>query len=129
MFRSELEEKVSDLLCELGIDYEYESTKVPYQIQHNYTPDFLLPNGVFLETKGYWDSADRRKMKAVKEQNPDLDIRMVFQSPYNKITKKSKTTYAKWCDLFGFKYHCIQSTKETFPKEWLKEIQSIQNGN
>ena len=46
-----------------------------------------------------------------------------------KIGKKSKTTYAKWCDLFGFKYHCIQSTKETFPKEWLKEIQSIQNGN
>ena len=115
MFRSELEEKVSDLLCELGIDYEYESTKVPYQIQHNYTPDFLLPNGVYLETKGYWDSADRRKMKAVKEQNPDLDIRMVFQSPYNKITKKSKTTYAKWCER-----HKIPWTAwHNIPMEWL----------
>tara|TARA_Y100001970_G_scaffold2758_1_gene3272 strand:+ start:818 stop:1168 length:351 start_codon:yes stop_codon:yes gene_type:complete len=115
MFRSELEEKVSDLLCELGIDYEYESTKVPYQIQHNYTPDFLLPNGVFLETKGYWDSADRRKMKAVKEQNPDLDIRMVFQSPYNKITKKSKTTYAKWCE----KHDIPWTSWHDIPLEWL----------
>ncbi len=115
MFRSELEEKVSDLLCELGIDYEYEPTKVSYQISHFYNPDFLLPNGVYLDTKGYCDSADRRKMKAVKEQNPDLDIRMVFQSPFNKISKKSKTTYAKWCER-----HKIPWTAwHNIPMEWL----------
>jgi len=97
-FRSGLEEKVADLMVNLGVKYEYESTKVPYQIMHSYTPDFLLPNGIFLETKGYWEASDRRKMKAVKEQHPELDIRMVFQAPYNKISKKSKTTYAKWCE-------------------------------
>ena len=91
-FRSRLEEKVADLLVELGVKYEYETTKVDYVIQHVYTPDFVLPNGVVLECKGYWDSDDRRKIKAVKELNPDLDLRMVFQSPYNKISKKSKTT-------------------------------------
>ena len=52
-FRSGLEEKVADLMVELGVKYEYESTKVPYVIQHNYTPDFLLPNGIFLECKCY----------------------------------------------------------------------------
>ena len=115
MFRSQLEEKVSDLLCELGIDYEYEPTKVPYEIQHHYSPDFLLPNGVYLETKGYWDSADRRKIKAVTEQNPDLDIRMVFQAPFNTISKKSKTTYAKWCER-----HKIPWTAwHNIPMEWL----------
>ena len=97
-FRSGLEEKVADLMVELGVKYEYESTKVPYQIQHNYTPDFLLPNGIYLECKGYWEPADRRKIKAVKQQHPDLDLRMVFQSPFNKISKGSKTTYAKWCE-------------------------------
>ena len=56
-FRSKLEEKVATLLKELGVSYEYESTQVPYVIQHNYTPDFLLPNHVYLETKGYWDAA------------------------------------------------------------------------
>ena len=98
-FRSGLEEKVADLMVDLGVKYEYESTKVPYIIAHNYTPDFLLPNnGVYLECKGLWEPEDRRKMLAVKEQHPELDIRMVFQSPYNKISKKSKTTYAKFCD-------------------------------
>ena len=114
-FRSKLEEKVSDLLCELGIDYEYETTKVDYQITHYYVPDFILPNGVTLECKGYWDSVDRRKIKNVIEQNPQLDIRMVFQSPYNKISKRSKTTYAQWCDRHKIPwcaYHNI-------PIEWL----------
>ena len=45
-FRSGLEEKVADLLVDLGVKYEYESTKVSYVIAHNYTPDFVLPNGV-----------------------------------------------------------------------------------
>ena len=51
-FRSGLEEKVADLMVNLGVKYEYESTKVPYTIMHNYSPDFLLPNGVYLECKG-----------------------------------------------------------------------------
>ena len=114
-FRSGLEEKVADLMVELGVKYEYESTKVPYVIQHNYTPDFLLPNGVYLECKGYWDPDDRRKIKAVKEQNPDLDIRMVFQSPFNKISKKSKTTYAQWCD----KHNILWTSFANIPLNWL----------
>jgi len=57
-FRSRLEEKVADLLVELGVKYEYECKKVPYVIAHTYCPDFVLPNGVHLECKGYWDSAD-----------------------------------------------------------------------
>ena len=91
-FRSGLEEKVADLLSELGVTYEYESKKISYVIQHHYTPDFILPNHVILECKGYWDAADRRKIKTIKKDNPDIDLRMVFQAPYNTISKKSKTT-------------------------------------
>ena len=115
MFRSELEEQVSDLLCELKIDYEYEPTRIPYQIMHNYSPDFLLPNGIYLECKGYWDSEDRRKIKNVCEQNPDMDIRKVFQSAYNKITKKSKTTYAQW----GEKHDIPWTSYHDIPLDWL----------
>ena len=114
-FRSKLEERVAELLDSLKISYEYESTKVPYTIQHNYNPDFVLPNHVHLETKGYWDPSDRRKVLAVKRDNPDLDLRMVFQAPYNKISKKSKTTYAQWCEK-----HDIQWTSfHNIPLEWL----------
>ena len=41
-FRSGLEEKVADLLVELGVKYEYETTKVDYVIQHVYTTPFLV---------------------------------------------------------------------------------------
>ena len=114
-FRSKLEERVADLLSNLGISYEYESTIVPYVIQHNYTPDFLLPSGVFLECKGYWAPEDRRKIKAVKKQNPDIEILMVFQSPYNRISKSSKTTYAQWCDRHGIRW----SSYQEIPIDWL----------
>ena len=114
-FRSKLEEKVATLLKELGVSFEYESTQVPYVIQHHYTPDFLLPNHVYLETKGYWDAADRRKVLAVKRDNPDIDLRMVFQSPYNTISMKSKTTYAKWCD----KHDIPWTAYHEIPLDWL----------
>ena len=114
-FRSGLEEKVAGLLEGLGVSYEYESIKVPYTIQHNYLPDFVLPNYVHLETKGYWDPADRRKVLAVKRDNPDLDLRMVFQAPYNKISKKSKTTYAMWCEKHGIPWTSFHE----IPLYWL----------
>ncbi len=114
-YRSKLEERVADLLDELKITYEYESSKVPYTIQHHYCPDFILPNHVHLETKGYWDAKDRRKILAVKKDNPDLDLRMVFQSPYNKISKSSKTTYAKWCERHSIPW----CTFHSIPLEWL----------
>ena len=115
-YRSGLEEQVADLLTNLGITYEYETTKIDYIISHVYTPDFVLPNKhVLLECKGYWDSKDRRKIKAVLKQNPDLDLRMIFQAPYNRISKKSKTTYAKWCE----KHNIPWTHFHDIPLEWL----------
>jgi len=114
-FRSKLEEKVADLLSELGVSYKYESEKLSYTIEHNYTPDFVLPNYTYLETKGYWDAADRRKVLAVKKANPQIDLRMVFQAPYNTISKKSKTTYAMWCE----KHDIPWTSFHNIPLDWL----------
>ena len=114
-FRSKLEENIANLLEGLGVSYQYESEKLGYTIEHNYTPDFVLPNYTYLEAKGYWSPEDRRKILNVKKSNPEIDLRMIFQSPYNTISKKSKTTYAKWCekhDIPWTSYHDI-------PIEWL----------
>tara|TARA_R100000353_G_scaffold23922_1_gene20683 strand:- start:4391 stop:4783 length:393 start_codon:yes stop_codon:yes gene_type:complete len=114
-FRSGLEEQIAKLLDTLSISYEYESKKLTYTISHSYTPDFILPNHVYLEAKGYWSAPDRRKLLAVKRDNPDIDLRMIFQAPYNRISKKSKTTYAQWCEK-----HCIPwTTWKDIPLEWL----------
>ena len=114
-YRSKLEERLATLLTTLGISYEYESEKVSYTIQHHYTPDFVLPNHLYLEAKGYWDAADRRKILAVKKDNPDMDLRMVFQAPYNTISKKSKTTYAMWCE----KHDIPWTSYHNIPLDWL----------
>ena len=114
-YKSGLEEQVAKLLTGLGVTYEYESCKVPYTIQHHYHPDFILPNHVHLEAKGYWSAPDRRKIAAVKRDNPELDLRMVFQSPYNKISKGSKTTYAQWCE----KHEIPWTHFHDIPLDWL----------
>lgn len=114
-FRSNLEREVADLLNKLNVEFEYESLKVPYVIPHNYNPDFQLANGINLEIKGYFDPEDRRKMKAVKEQNPELDVRVVFQNPTQKISKRSRTTYAQWCEQNDIKW----CSYKKIPVEWL----------
>ena len=110
-----MERDIANLLTELGVIFEYETHKLAYQIQHHYKPDFILANGVILESKGYWEPEDRRKIKAVTEQNPDLDIRMVFQNPNNTISRKSKTTYGQWCD----KHDIPWCSYTTIPIDWL----------
>ena len=112
--RSGRERLVAELLDELKIDYDYEPCKVPYVIEANYIPDFQVGD-VYLETKGFFKPTDRRKMVAVKKSNPDLDIRLVFQAPYNKISKKSKTTYAKWAEKNGFPWCAYYA----IPREWI----------
>ena len=114
-YRSNLEKDIANLLEGLGVSFQYESEKLSYTIEHNYTPDFVLPNYTYLEAKGYWAPEDRRKILAVKKSNPDVDIRMVFQSPYNTISKKSKTTYAQWCERHDIPW----SSYQDIPIEWL----------
>ena len=114
-YRSNLEKNIADLLEGLGVSFLYESEKLSYTIEHNYTPDFVLPNYTYLEAKGYWSPSDRRKILNVLKANPEIDLRMVFQSPYNKINKKSKTTYAMWCERHDIPW----SSYHNIPLEWL----------
>jgi len=51
----------------------------------------------------------------IKEQNPKLDIRIVFQNENQKIRKGSKTTYADFCNKHGILF----ASKE-IPEDWLK---------
>jgi hypothetical protein len=113
-----LEEKIADQLKAAGVRFEYESLTVRYHVEETrkYTPDFELPNGIIVESKGRWVTADRKKLRLIKQQYPDLDIRLVFSNPNSRISKQSKTTYAKYCVDHGFPY-----AKHTIPEAWLKE--------
>jgi len=129
--KSGLEEIIYKFLNKHKCIFVYEGIKINYtspEVKKVYTPDFPITNSFIIETKGNFNSADRKKMKLIKKQNPNLDIRFIFSNSKNRIGKKSKTTYAKWCEMFGFKYHCVQSTKKEIPEDWLKEIKEKQNG-
>ena len=118
-YRSRFEQRVAEALEELKVAYEYESFKIEYEVPSRsakYTPDFRLPNGIIVEAKGLWDAADRAKHLWVKAQHPHLDIRFVFQNSRNKLYRGSPTTYAMWCDKWGFKH----ADKEV-PLHWIKE--------
>lgn len=118
-FRSGLEEKNAQHLERLGVPVEYETLRVPYVIPqklHHYTPDFPLPNGIIVETKGIWDSTDRAKHLYVKLQYPELDIRLVFTRAKSPIYPGSSTTLGEWADKHGFRW-----AEKLIPLEWLKE--------
>jgi|14BtaG_2_1085337.scaffolds.fasta_scaffold03118_3 hypothetical protein len=118
IFRSGLEEKVAGELAELGVAFHYEPPGwVIYQKPNSrYKPDFVLPNGIIVETKGQFLSSDRSKHKLIKAQNPALDIRFVFSNSRTRIGSKSKTTYAMWCERLGFQY-----ADKSIPSAWIKE--------
>ena len=131
ILKSGLEEVVFNFLKDNKCSFKYEGMKITYfqpAIKKTYKPDFPITGSFIVETKGAFNSADRKKMKLIKKQNPKMDIRFVFSNAKTKIGKKSLTTYGKWCELNSFPYHCIQTTKQTFPIDWLNEIKAKQNG-
>jgi hypothetical protein len=116
-FRSGLEDKVAVQLRAAGFDPHYEEDVIPYtkpERIHKYHPDFRLRDGLYIETKGRFVTADRQKHILIKAQHPDIEIRFVFSNSKARISKSSKTTYADWCIKHGFLY-----ADKLIPKDWL----------
>tara|TARA_B110000495_G_C22622744_1_gene370977 strand:- start:126 stop:527 length:402 start_codon:yes stop_codon:yes gene_type:complete len=118
-YRSGLEHKTAEMLKKKKVKYTYEETKIKwedYRIR-KYTPDFILHNGIVIETKGRFTREDRRKHLAIKRQyGKEYDIRFVFSNSRSKLDKGAKSTYGEWCTKNGFLY----ADKE-IPQEWIDE--------
>lgn len=122
-WRSGLERKFADACRGAGVRFLYEEMKLSYTMplkERTYTPDFQVFKSdgtvLIIETKGYWDSADRLKMVQVLHDHPDKDIRIVFQRSHTKIRKGSKTTYAMYAEKIGLRW----ATLATWER-WLDE--------
>lgn len=114
--RSGFEAKIVEQLRKRKVKFEYETLKLKYVVPestHTYTPDIQLSNGIIVECKGIWSAQDRKKMVLVKQQHPELDIRMLFMR--NQLLRKNaKTKYSDFCD----KNNIVWAEKE-IPEEWL----------
>lgn len=134
VMRSKFEQQVAKQLRDKGVRYEYEAYQFPYTepLRRNrawcascggselvrdgwYTPDFWLPdNGLFIEAKGRFTAANRRKMLSVIHDNEDETFVMLFMRD-NKIHKNSSTYYSDWCMENGVDF-AIGTVKE----EWIR---------
>jgi len=118
--RSKLEIDVVKALNETGLPWQYESEKISYIVpesKHQYNPDFVLPNGVYLEGKGILiDHQERIKYILLKQQYPNLDLRFIFGNP-SKRCGGMKLTHGEWAEKHGFLY-CSVKDKEII-QSWI----------
>jgi hypothetical protein len=118
-YRSKFEATVALSLNKRGLSFRYEGRALPYTVQSIYTPDFILPNGVIVETKGLFDQDDRRKMVAVKAQHPDLDIRLCFMKADVKLSRAPRSLkYWQWAERHGFPW-----CEGHIPTSWFNAVQ------
>ena len=118
-FRSGLEDRNARVLLDAGVPVVFEAHKIRYsqpEKLRTYTPDFILPNGIVIETKGRFVSADRQKHLYVQKAYPLLDLRFVFSKAYETISKTSKTRYCDWCAHKGFQW-----ANGDIPQAWIDE--------
>lgn len=121
-FKSKLEEKVWATLKREYPSVKYEPQKFKFiqpEIERTYIPDFKTGrSNIFLEAKGKLDLETRKKMIWFKDSNPTIRIIFLFMNPDNKITKRSKTTYAMWATDNGFEWL-------DFRKDWLNAYKQL----
>jgi hypothetical protein len=122
-----LEVEIANILDERKIKWQYEPHSYPYHMCtkwcmkcdvpfQNYTPDFWLPDQkIYLECKGKMTLDTRKKMVAVKNHNPEIEVKMVFGYAKNKLSSaKNATRYWQWAEKEGFEW----SDKEVL-EEWI----------
>ena len=125
-YKSGFEAKIAEQINtkQLQAKELYEKTVITYTVparNSRYTVDWTLPNGILIESKGRWTTEDRKKHLLVKQQHPEMDIRIVFQSAKNKISKGSETTYADFCNKHG-----IIWAEKIIPDSWYTEAPKTQ---
>jgi hypothetical protein len=122
LFKSKLEEKVWSVLKKEFPTVKYEPQRFKFiqpEVERTYIPDFKTGrNNIFIEAKGKLDLETRKKMVWFRDSNPTIRIIFLFMNPDNKITKRSKTTYAMWATDNGFEWL-------DFRKDWLNAYKQL----
>lgn len=119
-YRSKYEKRIGEDLRKRKrrAEYEPQSPEIRYVLPKRYIPDWKLPNGVFVEAKGYFPAKDRSKLLRVRKENPDLDLRILFQSANNRLTKSPNSMmYWQWAEKHGFPW----AEGDSIPEEWFND--------
>lgn len=126
--KNAFEYKTYQRLCELFTSnkVEYEPERFDYTTKQTYLPDFRVATSdghiIWIETKGNgraFDHAVRTKMINVRDQHPEIDLRIIFYSDGKIGPKRKDGSFLKqsdWAKKNNFKFAI-----RDFPMEWLNE--------
>ena len=120
-YKSGLESRFQAAATAKGWELPYEANKIKYTIpaaNHTYTPEFTVTSNVYVETKGLWTGADRKKALLIKEQHPHIKILYVLYRD-QRLSKKSDTTYLEWA-----KKHGLQACTFKDEAHWMSFIEA-----
>jgi hypothetical protein len=136
-YKSGIEREVAAQLTKAGVEFDYEGLVIKFTIpafDAKYNPDFPCRRSpIIIEAKGRFGHRGnggaevRQRLALVKEQHPELDIRILFDKRGKRsaadlpIYKGSKTTQGKWATDHGFKW-----ASGTVPASWIAEIKATQ---
>ena len=110
--RNLFESKLYHTLKRHKVKFEYEGEKIAYVLARHYIPDFIVHTHVgkvYIEAKGQLRPEDKTKLRAVKKQHPELDIRLLFYA--------SNKNYIRWAEKNGFRW-----AVNSIPRDWLKGL-------
>ncbi len=116
VLRSTYEDALAAQLEGSGVSFGYETEAFPYVTTHKYIPDFVFYNTkILVEAKGYFTPADRGKILRARTaiEQEGWELRFVFQRANNRLSTRTKTTYADWCDRHKFAW-----AEGDIPREW-----------
>lgn len=126
IYRNKFEEQTGRYLDDRGCEFLYEKERLRYTVTGTYLPDFVIRTSmgkkIYIETKGNgrsFDGQSRRKLRAVKEQHPDKDVRIVFYTDGKCGPKRKDGSFMRqmeWAAKYGFK-----AAVREIPEAWLAE--------
>lgn len=98
-FRSTWEANYARILKYLNVEYQFEPDiiwlKRPNGTEISYRPDFKVGD-LYIEIKGYWYGDAVEKMKMLKEQYPEIKVKVIDAKTYNRLVKFYKKKIQWW---------------------------------
>ena len=100
-------------------DCEHHPDKIPYTIDHNYTPDFKVGN-IYIEAKGrFLDSSEASKYVWIRKKLPEgTELVFLFYNPKTpmpharKRKDGTKRSHAEWADKNEFRWFTEETIEE-----------------
>lgn len=95
-FRSSWEANYARILNHLGVRWQYEPETFEVGEAETYTPDFKLADGTFVEIKGWWTEASKRKIELFRDKFPDIKLETITKTEYIALSKQYRYTITNW---------------------------------